>query len=98
MNLIERMYQLVVEITDGRTLYRFCQMQKKEATTAADKWEWTVRATETDDDIDTLVREFRAVDRHCEFILKDIDIPEARLSEQVKAAQERIARRSEAVA
>jgi len=93
MNLIERMYQLVDEIRDGHTLYRHCQMQKKEAKSAADKWAWTVRATETDDDVDVLIREFRAVDRHCEFILKDIDIPEARLSEQVKAAQERIAAR-----
>jgi hypothetical protein len=94
MNLIERMYTLVEEIRDGRTHARFCQMQKKEAKTAAEKWEWTVRAGETDDDVDTLVREFRATDRHCEFVLKDIDIPEARLSAQVKDAQERIAKRS----
>ena len=99
MSAFDQLFQLIDEIADGRTLYRFCQVEKNnKANTADERKRFIQMAAETDDDVDTLVRQFRALSLRIEAEIAQTRMSEARLSEQVKAAQERIARRSEAVA
>jgi hypothetical protein len=94
MGAFDLLFQLIDQIADGRTLYRYCQVQKQnEDLTPLERREWLVRASETDDDVDTLVRQFRALSLRIEAEIAQTRMSEARLSEQVKAAQERIAAR-----
>lgn len=92
MNSFDHLFQLIDEIADGRTLYRYCQVQKSK-TAGDERAVWIQMAAETDDDVDTLVRQFRALSLRIEAEIAQTRMSEARLSEQVKAAQERIARR-----
>lgn len=93
MDSFNLLFQLIDQIADGRVLYRHCQAQKSQAKTREEKAVWGQLAAETDDDVDTLVRQFRALSLRIEAEIAQTRMSEARLSEQVKAAQERIARR-----
>lgn len=94
MDAFNHLFQLIDQIADGRTLYRFCQVEKNNpANTPEERKRFIQMAAETDDDVDTLVRQFRALSLRIEAEIAQTRMSEARLSEQVKAAQERIARR-----
>lgn len=93
MQVFDILSQLVEQIADGRTLYRHCQVQKSKASDKDEKAVWAQRAAETDDDVDTLVRQFRVLTLRVEAEIAAARCSDISLGERVTAAQERIAQR-----